>query len=176
MVWTVALLNNYLPDGAHPEFNGRFDLGPGAILALDDEQLVDVSRPPLPTVESIFEIKSSDEILEGEFEIDLGADRIMAMMGPKTYELVQKLRTTDEETRVVVMNSLYVPMLMQVLQEVSESGPNSFEQYRWLHPFRARCEQTEIDFQNVDLLKDAHRLLQRPFASLGIIIENKELG
>lgn len=176
MVWTVTPVPGYIPDGQHPEFGGSFDLGPGAILALDDEQIVEVSRPPLPTVESIFEIKSSEEIPIGKFEIDLESDRITVRMSPNSFELVQKLRQTDDQSRVVLMNSLYVPMLMQVLQEIAESKINSFEQYRWLNPFRSRCELAGIDLEKIDLLNDAQELLQQPFATLEAFIEKEELA
>lgn len=176
MVWTVAPVDGYLPDGMHSEFTEHFNLGPGAILALDDDQIVEVSRPPLPTVESIFEIRSSEEISEGEFAIDLEGDRITVRMGPTTFELVQKLRQTDEQTRVVLMNCLYVPMVMQVLQEVSESNFSGFEQYRWLHPFRARCELARIDIEKIDLLNDAQRLLLKPFTSLEVFIEKEDFA
>lgn len=174
MVWTVTPVAGYSPSGVHAEFANSFDLGPGAILALDEEQIIEVTRPPLPSVESIFEIKSSEEIAEGHFDIDSEADRVTVRMGSKTFELVQKLRQTDDSTRAVVMNSLYVPMVMQLLQELSDTGFEHFEKYRWIHAFRARCEQAAIDLKNGNLLTDAQRLLQQPFATLRIFTQDEE--
>lgn len=176
MVWTVAMTPGYSPDGAHPEFAASFDLGPGAILAMDEEQIIEVSRPPLPSVESIFEIKSSEEVGEGEFDIDLESDRVTVRMGPKTFDLVQKLRQTDDLTRAVNMNSLYAPMVMQVLWELAESGFEHYEKCRWLHPFRARCEQAGVELGKIDLLTDAHKLLAQPFALLAGFVEDEEEG
>ena len=175
MVWTIDAVSNYRPEGAHSEFRSGFDLGSGEILALDEEQIIQVTRPPLPSIESIFEIIASDEVLEGRFELDTEADRISVRMGPKTYRLVQSLRQTDDVTRVVVMNSLFSPVVMQVLQQLSD-GYEQFEQYRWLHPFRARCEQAGIDVEKADLLTDAQRLLERPFASLGMLIDEEDIA
>lgn len=174
MVWTVSNLHGYKPTGLHPEYLGDFDIGPGVILALDEEQIIEVSRPPLPSVESIFEIKSSAEIAEGKFEIDSASDRVIVRMNPKTYDLVQRLRHFDEATRVVIKNSLYIPMVMQVLSDLSETGFESFEKYRWLHPFRTRCEQLRIDVEKLDLLSDAQALLENPFATLAMLAEDGE--
>lgn len=173
MVWTVGQVAAYSPAGLHPEFSGSFDLRPGEILALDDEQIIQVTRPPLPSIESIFEIIASDEIVEGRFDVDTESHRITVRMGPRTYHLVQSLRQTDDVTRAVVMNSLYVPIVMQVLQELSD-GYGPFEQYRWLHPFRARCEQAGIHVDRAELLTDAQRLLEHPFTSLAQLIDEEE--
>lgn len=172
MVWTVSKVSSYKPTGLHPEYAGSFDIGPGAILALDDEQVIEVSRPPLPSIESIFEIKSSVEIADGKFQIDSASDRVIVWMSPKTFALVQRLRNYDETTRVVIKNSLYVPMVMQLLVDLSETGFDSYEKYRWLHPFRARCEQLEIDIKKLDLLSDAQKLLEQPFADLTLLAED----
>ncbi|MEO6016926.1 MAG: hypothetical protein ABIP46_06695 [Polaromonas sp.] len=174
MVWTVSNVHSYRPTGLHPEYLGDFDIGPGVILALDEEQVIEVSRPPLPSVESIFEIKSSEEIVEGKFEIDSASDRVIVRMNPKTYALVQRLRHFDEATRIVITNSLYIPMVMQVLSDLFDTGFEPFEKYRWLHPFRTRCEQLRIDVNNLDLLSDAQALLENPFAALGLLVEDVE--
>jgi hypothetical protein len=173
MVWAASRIAGYSPQGAHAEFRGRFDIAPGQILALDDEQLIDVTRPPLASLESIFEIMSSDQVEDGMFEVDTESDRVTVRMSEKTYHLVQGLRQTDDVTRAVVMNSLFVPVVMQVLDQLVE-GYEQFEQYRWLHPFRARCELVDVDIEKLDLLNDAQRLLAQPFASLGQLIEKRE--
>lgn len=174
MVWTVASAPGYSPVGVHPEFAGSFNLGPGAILAIDDEQIIEVSRPPLPNVESIFEITSSVEVAEGEFKLDLESSRVTVRMGPKTYDLVQKLRQTDDLTRMVNMNTLYAPMVMQMLWELTETGFEPYEKYRWLQPFRARCEQLGVTLETEDLLTDAQKLLGQPFSSLARLVEDDD--
>ena len=95
-----------------------------------------MTRPPLAPIESIFEISSSEDIPEGRFEIDTDLDKIMIKMSEKTYHLVEELRQTDDDTRAAIMNSLYVPVIMQVLEQIGVSGFEPFEQYRWLPPFR----------------------------------------
>lgn len=170
MVWSVKRIPNYKPRGAHREFVSSSEIAAGHILALDDLQIIEVTRPPLPSVESIFEIASSPQVAEGAFVINPQSDRITITMGEETHQLVQMLRHTSEITRIAVMNSLYVPTLMQILDQLAD-GVEAFEQYRWLHPFLARCEQARIDFQNLDLLTDAQRLLEHPFAALRLLTD-----
>ena len=165
MIWSTKKILGYLPVGAHVEFAGGINVDAGQILALDDEQVIDVTRPPLPPLESIFEIQSSDEVPIGEFELDTTNDRITVLMPKSTYQLVQDLRNEDESTRAVLMNALYVPIVMEVLDQLRD-GEEQFEQYRWLHPFRVRCELAEVDLTKPSLLNDAQKILQQPFASL----------
>lgn len=170
MVWSTRQIAGYDPAGAHPEFEGGMDIDAGQILALDDEQVIEVTRPPLPPLESIFEIRSSDEVPDGGFELDTTSDRITVLMPEATYRLVQDLRNADEGTRAVLMNALYVPVIMEVLDQLRD-GEEQFEQYRWLHPFRARCEAAGVDLAKPNLLNDAQRLLLQPFASLSQLID-----
>lgn len=170
MVWSTRQIADYEPAGAHAEFAGGMNVDAGQILALDDEQLIEVTRPPLPPLESIFKIESSDEVPAGEFELDTTDDHITVLMPKATYQLVQDLRNTDESTRAALMNALYVPIIMEVLDQLRD-GDDQFEQYRWLHPFRARCELAEVDLTKPSLLNDAQKLLQQPFASLSQLID-----
>ncbi|SDY18954.1 hypothetical protein SAMN05518669_11016 [Variovorax sp. YR634] len=173
MVWSIQAIESYRPAGVHAEFSGTFSIAPGQILALGEEQVIEVTRPPLPTIESIFEIVLSKEVGENEFEIDTEHDRITVLMGERTFQLVQGLRQADETTRAVAMNSVYVPVVMQVLVQLAE-GSEHFEQYRWLHPFLERCRLSNVDIGKPDLLTDAQRLLAHPFASLAQMIEQED--
>lgn len=165
MVWAAKTIPDYAPAGAHPEFVGSFCLEPGDLIALGDLQVIDVTRPPLPAMESIFAIKLSNDVEEGSFDIDPGSDQITIRMAERTHRLAQELRQTDETSKHVIMNALYVPVVMEVLDRL-HTGTEQFEQCRWLHPFLARCEVVGVDPANPDLLNDAQKLLEQPFASL----------
>lgn len=174
MIWASRPVAAYAPKGGHPEFGGPIDVEVGQILALDDELRVDVLRPALPSIESIFEIFASKEVPEGEFEVDLSGDRIHIMMGETSFSLVQGLRQTDEATRGVVMNALYVPVVMEVLQQIA-GGPDQHSHCRWFEPFRKRSELLDVDLKSPDLLTDAQILLGKPFAGLNRLIEQEDL-
>lgn len=173
MVWAVDRIDSYNPEGAHAEFGNGTDIERGQILALDDEQIINVTRPPLASIESIFEIVASDQVPEGRFDVDTESDKLTVRMSKKTYLLVQSLREENEISRNVIMNSLYIPVVMQVLDQLTD-GYEQFEQYRWLHPFRGRCELEGIDVEKPDLLNHAQRLLAMPFSGLEKLIEPKE--
>jgi hypothetical protein len=170
MIWSARAIGQYLPSGAHAEFAEASDIDPGQILALDDAQVIDITRPPLPPLESIFEIQLSDDVADGTIEIDTDMDRVTVRMPKATYDLVQDMRSAHESTRAVLMNALYVPIIMEILDQL-RYGDDQFEQHRWLHPFRARCELAGVDITKPDLFNDAQRLLQQPFASLSQLID-----
>jgi len=170
MVWSTRQIADYEPAGVHAEFAGGMNVDAGQILALDDEQVIEVTRPPLPPLESIFQIEASDEVPVGQFELDTADDRITVLMPKATFQLIQDLRNADESTRAALMNALYVPIIMEVLDQLRD-GDEQFEQYRWLHPFRARCELAQVDLTKPDLLNDAQKLLEQPFASLSQLID-----
>lgn len=169
MIWTRESIHDYLPSGAHPEYSTPMDVAAGRFLALDYEHAFDVAHPALPPIESIFEIRESQDVLEGEFDINTDADKIAINMAPKTFELVQKLRETDDGARAALMNSLYAPTIMDVLQKLKES-PDNFEGFRWIHPFRARCESVGVNAESPSLLNDAQKLLGMPFSTLSTML------
>lgn len=175
MVWSLRTILAYRPAGTHAEFGGPADIEPGQILALDDELRVDVLRPPLPSIESIFEIFASQEVADGQFDIDLSGDRINIYMSEATFSLVQGLRQTTESTRGVVMNALFVPVVMEVLHHVA-TGEEQFAQCRWFEPFRKRSELLDVDLKSPTLLSDAQILLGLPFQELGRLVEEEENG
>jgi hypothetical protein len=168
MVWAQRALSGYDPKGANAEFDGAIDIAPGQILALDDELRVDVLRPPLPSIESVFEIFASPEVDKGEFEIDLGGDRVKVLTDEETYALIQSLRKTDDATTASVMNAFFVPVVMEVLHQVAQ-GQDQYAQYRWFEPFRKRSELLDVDLKSPVLFTDAHVLLDHPFGSLSAL-------
>jgi hypothetical protein len=173
MIWALRPIKTWHPSGAHSEFGNGQDIEPGQILALDDEQRVDVLRPPLPSIESIFEIFSSAEVTEGEFDIEMSGDRINIYMGETTYSLVQGLRQTDDSTRSVVMNALFAPVVMEVLHHVA-AGQEQYSSCRWFEPFRKRSELLDVDLKAPSLLTDAQLLLGHPFKGLWRLVGEEE--
>jgi hypothetical protein len=173
MVWARHPVPGWLPAGSHAEFGTGADIEPGQILALDDELRVDVLRPPLPAIESIFEIISSEEVAEGEFDIDLSGDRINIYMGKETFSLVQRLRQPAGNTRSVIMNALFVPVVMDVLHQVA-AGQEQFAHCRWFEPFRTRSELLDVNLGEPDLLTDAQILLGQPFGGLSQLLDEME--
>lgn len=174
LVWATRPIPNYAPKGMHPEFGTPMDVEPGQILALDEELRVDVLRPPIPSIESIFEIFSSDDVEEGDFQIDMTGDRIEILVGERTYSLVQTLREGDAAAKSVAMNAVFVPVVMEVLHQLAE-GSEQFEQCRWFAPFSKRCELLDVEMKSPELLTDAQVLLAKPFAGLSCLVDAEEI-
>jgi hypothetical protein len=94
-------------------------------------------------------------------------------MSLDTYQLVQGLRQTDDVSRAVVMNAVYIPVIMEVLDRLKD-GSEQYEPYRWLHPFRARCEGAGVDLVKPDLLNDAQKVLAQPFGMLRLLTDEED--
>lgn len=172
MIWTTKSVSSYLPLGAHFEFH-ESDLESGKIIALGEEQILHVTHPALPTVESIFEIDINPNLPDGKFEIDMGGDKIVIRMPDITFSLVQLLRQTDNSTKIVTRTSLFIPTLMYVLDQISKNG-EQFEGLRWYNSFSSRCDLLSINKNNPDLLNDAMKLLDNPFMALECLIESRD--
>ena len=169
IIWAVKPLIGYNPQGAHAEFIGGYDIYPGQIIALDEEQFVDVVRLPLASFESIFEIEASSLLDTGCFEVDMLCERIMIRVSEETFTLIQLMRQSDDVARTVIMNSLYVPVVMEILSQL-KTGVEQFESYRWYFSFLSRCEQMGVSFNGVNLLDDAQKLLSKPFLRLSMLV------
>lgn len=169
MIWAAEEVPGYAPEGANAEFDLPGDVGEGQILALAEEQSVLVLRPPIASVESIFEIQASPELEPGAFSVDLESDRVIVWMHQSYYELVQSLRQTDDATRAVVKNALFVPVIMEMLHSLSDDT-EQYEQRRWYEPFQRRCLQVKVDPSHANLLTDAHKVLGTPFEELSTLV------
>jgi hypothetical protein len=170
MVWTKEQLNSYLPSGAHAEYDRAVHVDAGQFLAIEAEHIFDVAHPSLPPIESIFEIAEDPGVLEGSFSIDPSGDKVSIRMCHSTFQLVQRLRDESDATRAALMNALYAPVIMEILDQV-RSDPGAFDHLRWIHPFMARCSSLGVDVQNVNLLTDAQKILEYPFNTLCSMIE-----
>lgn len=168
LVWTVQRIQGWQPENIHEEFPKSFDLDEGAILAMGEELRIDIGNLPLPNLETIFSIQVREDLDKGKFEVDLAAPKITILAGRETYDLVERLRK-DSHFGSVVMNSVYVPAIMEVLSLLrSEKGVGQYEDRRWVAPFTERCEKLKVSFddESSSLLSDACRLLAMPFHTL----------
>jgi len=66
----------------------------------------------------------------------------------------------------VVMNSVYLPAVMEVLDAL-QSGADQYESYRWHAPFTARCDARAVDPKtDTSILESAQKLLDGPASGL----------
>lgn len=175
LVWTSTKIDAWNPIAAHEEFVGNQTMRCGDIVAMAPESSIDVNQAELPALETIFELQVVEEMEPGEFDVDLDRDKITILTSRQTYGVVELLRGAEAKTQAVVMNALYVPVVMTVLSQVaSDSGEGDFtefEGYRWVAPFRRRCEKLGINHQETEVHTDALKLLEKPFHLLEKLAE-----
>lgn len=170
LIWMCEDLTNWDPGTIHPEFTPPVSLSPGDIIALGEESLISVGQAKLAPIESIFELDRSPDVPEGRFRVELEGDRITILTGPSTYEIIRLLR--EQRTgRPVVLNSVYLPAVMEVLHALHE-GDGQYEAQRWYRPFIAKCDASGIDPQRMQsALDSAQVLLEGPVGALSQLVE-----
>lgn len=171
IVWILRDVSHWQPDGVHAEYDSPQKLSAGDIVAMADEFSILVSQADLPALETIFDLKVAENQPEGEFEIDLKRDRITILAGPQTKHLVDTLREMKGHASAAVMNSLYIPTIMTVLTSLESNGEDDYSGFRWLEPFRRRCERLNISPSAATAFRDAQRLLETPFLELKKLTE-----
>lgn len=161
LIWIKQDISKWNPGTIHQEFNPPVSLNHGDIIAIGDEHIISVGQAKLAPVESIFELDSSPDVREGMLQVELERDRIAVLAGEKTYESILLLRG-QAQGRSVVMNSVYLPAVMEVLDALKDGG-EQFEGFRWYQPFLARCDVRGIDpTADISLLESAQALLDCP--------------
>jgi hypothetical protein len=172
MIWATENLSEFNSDNLHEEFAGTsWDLPQGAILALAEESVINVGREKLAPMATIFSLAENPDVPEGETAIDLGQDKIVINASGATYHAITELRALNPQTQVVLLNSVFLPAVMEVLANLRDGGTSQFSDRRWFRIFSAKCDHLNINMENSDVLKDAQKLLKSPF---GKIVKYKE--
>ena len=173
LVWMKCDIPEWDPGTINDEFDPPVALKHGDIIAIGDEHILPVGQAKLAPVESIFELDNSPDIPEGILRIELERDRITILVGEKTYESILLLRG-QAQGKSVVMNAVYLPAVMEVLDALRDGG-EQYEGLRWYSPFMARCDFRGIDpADEKSLLESAQLLLDSPVQLLSQIVKEDE--
>lgn len=169
-------LSNFRAKGWHPDFDGRtFDIAAGSVLAEDEpkEYWVDTAdETPLGT---IFEHRPSSNIPDGRWELVLANDRVWIMMSESDSEQYRaaRNRANNRPESQYLMNGLYLPALMAVLNE-ADQNPHEYSELRWFASLDSRLQAvgcSQLGSPNAHRLIDAQRILDMPFTKMPIIAE-----
>lgn len=173
LIWLREDLSEWNPGTIHHEFEPPVSLGRGDIIAVGDEQVISVGQAKLAPIESIFELDSSPDIPEGTLQVEFERDRITILVAPGTYETIRLLR--EQATgRPVVMNAVYLPAVMEVLDGLSMSG-DQYQGQRWYQTFCAKCDAKGIDpSAGSSILDSAQKLLDSPAGSLAGLVADAD--
>jgi hypothetical protein len=173
IVWATKQIAEWTPSDVHQEFFGGHDIQVGSILAMAEERAIQVGRADLPSLETIFCLEVDDTLSEGQFSVDMGAQKITILAPRKTYDLIEQLRGSGSTSASVVMNAVYVPVVMRVLSQVStDEGDGNFAEFegkRWVSAFQKRCDKLEIKHRESEILRNAQQLLEFPITQLAAI-------
>jgi len=162
-VWSKQVVRNFGPRSLHPEFGQLIPvIEAGTILALADEQVIEVGRDKLAPLETIFELSVNEIVPEGEFLVDLEAERIRIAAGKAAHGDISGMRNS-RDGRAVLLSSVYLPALISVLQSIKGGGA-LYESRRWHRIFTAKMTSLGIDVEACEPLVAAQKLLKSPFS------------
>jgi len=164
VVWSKEARRGWTSRYLHPEYRGAADFPAATILALGEEQTFTVDRERLRPFESIFSLASLDELAPGEIAVDVDADKIVIKVHPSTKAGIEEIRN-NRTGRNVLLNAVYLPALMQVLNEIAKDRGRC-EDHQWFRIFEAKSIAAGINLDQPEYLRDAQRLLGFPFVKI----------
>ena len=173
IVWLLEDLPEWNPGTINPEFAPPVTLDRGDIIAVGSEHIISVGQAKLRPIESIFQLDQSPDLPEGTLRVDPHQDRITILADPGTYEAIRLLRE-QAGGRPVVMNAVYLPAVMEVLDALRTSE-DGFQGRRWYQTFLAKCDAKGIEpTAEPPLLESAQKLLDGPASLLTTLVADTE--
>ncbi len=174
-------LSNFRAQGWHPDFVGRtFDISSGSVLAEDVSKDYWVDTADEAPLGSIFGHKSRSDIPDGRWDLELAEDRVWIVMSKSDTELytAARNRANNRPESQYLMNGLYLPALIAVLNEV-DRNIEEYSEYRWFASFDHRLQAVEctpLGAPNANRWIDAQLILDMPFTKIPIIAEAEVEG
>lgn len=147
-------------DAEFPAFSRRVNAGD--IVAMTEELRFEAGLEKLAPLESIFHLKLYEDATEGVFMLDLENESIEILVAPKLHNFLSILR--KQEMRDTLLSSLFLPVVMAVLEAMKAEGAN--DEKRWYSVMSARCNAENINLANCDIAEAAQKLLDAPLGSL----------
>lgn len=172
VIWLTHDLPQWDPGTLHTEFAPPVFLKAGDIIAVGAESEISVGQAKLTPIESIFELNKSSDVNEGEIRVDLDSSRISILVAPGTFAVIDLLRQQASGSPVV-MNAVYLPAVMEVLDRLRDDG-EAYKERRWYIPFTEKCRANGlVDNLDASILEGAQKLLELPIRSLGDLIKEE---
>ena len=171
----VKKLEGFTSKGWHPDFSGlKFDLMPGAVLAVDKPKEYWVDAADEAPIGAIFEHQKIQR-KDGQWECNLDNNRVQICLSEKDSDRFTSTRKRVENSSDLyyLMNGLYLPVLIYVLN-LADKHPDVYEEYRWYSSLNSRLEEVGcklIGEKNSDRASDAQRVLESPFGYMPILSE-----
>ena len=173
LVVAVRDLPGFRAEGWHDDYIGMtFDLPAGAVLAEDEPREYFIDNAEEAPVGSIFQVRRAP-LPDGRWNCDLTGDRVTLRMSEGDYRrfMDARSRVNRSPEAMYIMNAVYLPALVHVLQEADHDDDEDYSDCRWYRSLDTRledCERPQLG-KGQDRLDDAQRLLDQPFARLPLL-------
>ncbi len=169
-------LTDFRAEGWHSDFTGRtFNISAGSVLAEDVPKDYWVDTADEAPLGSIFGHKFRPDVPNGRWELELAEERVWIVMSKSDSELYaearERARRSPEGQNL--MNGLYLPALIAVLNEV-DRNIGDYSDYRWFASLDHRLQTVdckELGVSDANRVVDAQRVLDMPFTKMPMIAE-----
>ncbi len=153
----------------HDDFGKqKFDISRGSVLAIGRPTEYFITREQFRSVRSIFEFNQNDDVEPGDFRIRTDENYVTIEVNPSVYASV-KTAEQDKSSRLFILNSLYVPVVMQLLYDLKQD-PGLAENKRWASTIIGKANQKGLNIEDDNaLVFNAQKLLDMPFGKLASI-------
>lgn len=166
LIWLTQSVDNWDAGSLNPEFGSVVSIRKSEIIGLANDVVFSIGQDKLRKFESIFELVRSDEIMDGRLKLNLSSDSIRILAPGGIFETIELMRGSGNG-KPILLSAVYLPVVMEVLENMRGSGSSGFEDRPWYRVFAAKCEHLGIDIEQAPLLESAQRLLGSPVEKLG---------
>lgn len=160
-VVAVEAIEGFTCPWINPEFgDGPFSFPNGAVLAVDEPQMIYVDRETFKPISSCFFLAPNENIASNEWQIDASDDRVRIMVSPALKNRIANARNSKEK-RAILLNSIYFGAVVQCLStlKTSEVGDQ-----RWVRIFRQRLADQHLELDSHPETWLAQQLMRHPFS------------
>lgn len=169
---TTDAISSFRAASWNADYDGhRFDIPEGAVLAMDRPEVYRIDRADDAHIGSIFKVASDDRIPRGQWSCEPADRRVELKMHPKDYRRFKTARdrvlTTPDAS--YLLNSIYLPALLWLLNVVDTSDSEDYSSNRWYASLETRLTDLgcpPIGSGSADRLRDAQTILENPFPTM----------
>lgn len=168
-------LHAFYASGWHDDYEGMsFDIPTGSVLAVDQHVEYTIDTTEEKPLGSIFELVEANKLSDGMWRIDHASDRVRIELSPQDYARFKVARENmnNRPESAYIMNSVYLPALIWLLQE-SDKDSDELGEKRWFRAVNARLDATNLPLLGSESNRviDSQILLDYPFEKFLSCIE-----
>lgn len=161
-VVATEAIDGYACPWINPEFgDGPFSFPSGAVLAVDEPQMIYVDRETFRPISSCFYLSASENVPSNEWQVDASGDKVRIAVSPALKERIANARNS-KENRAILINSIYFGAVMQCLALLKTD--EEIGELRWARVFRQRLADQHLDLDAHGETWLAQQLMRHPFA------------